>query len=347
MRTILVIDDDVVILELLSAYLSGIGYRVITAPDGRKGLEAFHREPVDVVLCDLVMPGLGGLGVLAEVRKSSPMIPFVVFTGSNDVGKAVEALRLGAWDYLLKPLPGLDLLPPLLVRLEERATLLQEKELYQTRLEEQIRLRTSQLVRQLKEKDLLLAEVHHRVKNNLQVILVLLGWQKDHSQDPAVRTALEAHQSRLYALAMVQEEMSDPNRATLVNGHNYCAGLIHHLLSEFDLTSRVDLRLDLDDLALGPSQAFIVGLILNELVALLAQGDAPSSPWNLGVRLKATGPGAVELTVTESRGVWKRIVHSSEAHGLSWELVRELAVHHGGALVWTPEAPDRIVVRLA
>ena len=71
MQTVLIIDDDPIILELMSAYLTLRGFRAVTAPDGRAGLEAFAAERPDAVLCDLTMPGLGGLGVLAEVKRRS------------------------------------------------------------------------------------------------------------------------------------------------------------------------------------------------------------------------------------------------------------------------------------
>ena len=347
MRTILIIDDDPVILEILSHYLAREGYATVTAPDGKVGLERFDQNPIDIVLCDLSMPGLGGLGVLAEVKKNSPLTPFVVFSGSNDVGLAVQALRQGAWDYILKPLPGLELLPPLLHRLEERAALLREKALYQSHLEDQIKVRTAQLRRQLKEKDLLLAEVHHRVKNNLQIILVLLGLQHDHSTNPAVREALEAHQTRIHALAMVQEEMHDPDNATMVSARNYGMGLIHHLLSAHRLTALVDLSLDLEDLDLAPGQAFTLGLVVNELMSCLSAAPTPSQRWNLDFELKAVTPGTISLKVTDSRGVWGPLAQGPGRPSLVWDLVSALASQNRGEVAWNPDEPNAILVRLA
>ena len=346
MQTILIIDDDPIILELMSAYLTQRGFRAVTAPDGRAGLEVFAAERPDAVLCDLSMPELGGLGVLAEVKRRSPLTPFVVVSGTSDINLAVEALRQGAWDYLLKPLPGLELLPPLLARMEERALFLREKELYQSRLEEQIKVRTTQLLRQLREKDLLLAEVHHRVKNNLQIILILLGLQYDHSTDPAVRSALDASQNRIHALAMVQEEMYDPDHATLVNARHYGTGLIHHLLSAHDLTAQVDLKIEIEDLALSPGLAFTCGLVLNELMAALAVPPA-KGPWTLTFDWRAVGPGRVELTLVESRGVWANWVPAPNRPSLGWDLVSALATQEGGAVLWSPEDPGRMTIRLS
>jgi two-component sensor histidine kinase len=346
LKTVLIIDDDLIILELMSAYLTLQGFRPVTAPDGPAGLEAFSRERPDAVLCDLTMPGLGGLGVLAEVKRRSPLTPFVVVSGTNDLSLAVEALRQGAWDYLLKPLPGLELLPPLLARMEERALFLREKELYQSRLEEQIKVRTAQLMRQLHQKDLLLAEVHHRVKNNLQVILTLLGLQHNHSTDPIVRMALEASQNRIHALAMVQEEMHDPDHATLVNALHYGTGLIHHLLLAYDLTARVDLTLEIEDLSLPPGLAFTCGLVLNELMTGLSQAGIPTVPWSLTFRWRSVGPGQVELALIDSRSVWADWVPAPDRPSLGWDLVSAL-VAPGGAVTWNPNEPGTIVVRLS
>lgn len=345
MATILIIDDDPTICLLLSSFLKQVGYRVVTAPDGRAGLEQFTAERPDFVLCDLAMPGLGGLGVLAEVRRRSPMTPFVVFSGTSDIAQAVEALRQGAWDYLLKPLPDLQLLPPLLARMEERAVFLREKELYQSRLEEQIRVRTAQLVRQLNEKDLLLAEVHHRVKNNLQIILVLLGLQQDHASAPEVKQAIQASCDRVHALAMVQEEMHDGEHATLVAAQGYVTGMVHHLLSAHGLTPQLSLELEVEDLALPPGQAFTCGLVLNELLTALAQPGPPTAPWSLSLVFRGV-VGGIELTLTESRGSWAHWAPGPQRRSLGWEMVAVLVSENGGFIAWDPEAPGKVTVRL-
>jgi two-component sensor histidine kinase len=346
LRTVLLIDDDPVILELLSAYLGAEGFRPVTARDGRAGLAAFDAERPDAVLCDLGMPGLGGLGVLAEVRRRSPLTPFVVFSGTSDLGLAVEALRQGAWDYLLKPLPDLALLPALLGRLEERALLLREKELYQSRLEAEVKQRTAELVRELGEKDVLLAEVHHRVKNNLQIIQVILSLQHEHSADPQVRSALDAAQNRIHTLAMVQEAMHDGVRATLVDARQYAEGIVLHLLSAYDLTTGVDFLLDGDAVGLTPGLAFTFGLVANELLAALAFRGRPAGPWRLAVTLNRLGPAGVELVMADSRGVWADWVPAPARPSLGWDLVSALAAQHKGELVWNQEYPGIITVRL-
>jgi len=346
MRTVLIIDDDPFILTLLEAFLAQKGFRPLTAPDGPQGLALFEAARPDAVLCDLSMPGLSGLGVLAELRRRSPLTPFVVISGSNDVGQAVQALKLGAWDYLLKPLVSLELLPPLLDRLEERALFLREKEGYEARLEEQIRVRTAELERQLREKDVLLAEVHHRVKNNLQIMLVLLGLQRDHATEAPVRRALEAGRQRIHALAMVQDEMHDSDHAVRVGALTYATGLVHHLLQAYDLTEGLRLTLEIEDLGLEPGLAFSCGLILHELVEALGREGPPPGPWSLTFGLRAWEGQGLELWMVEDRGLWARWIPEPDRPSLGWDLVEALAGRHGGAVVWDRRVPGTLTVRL-
>lgn len=314
MLTVLVIDDDSTILLLLEAYLKSVGLRCLTADAGRRGLELFFQEAPDVVLCDLSMPGLDGLGVLAEVKQASPLTPFVVFSGTSDLRRAVEALRLGAWDYLLKPLPDLELLPPLLARLEERAQLLREKERYQTRLEDEVRERTTQLVEKLHEKDLLLAEVHHRVRNNLQMVQAILGLQIDQAQGPA-KLALADAQARLQVLALVQEQLYDRDRAPLVRARQWFPGLVHHLLSAHGHTPDLDLVLHIEERDLVPGQAIVCGLVLSEVLRSLPPGprlEVWLRGWGKGFEMELAASGPFPAPVPE--------------------LARNLALYHGGDL---------------
>jgi len=127
--TILVIDDEKNIREGLSMALEDEGYEVITAEDGKKGLEKALYDAVDLIITDLRMPLISGEEILKKVVTELPSIPVIVLTGHGTVELAVEAMRIGAYDFLTKPL-DLDRLFRLVKRaLENRALVLQKKEL--------------------------------------------------------------------------------------------------------------------------------------------------------------------------------------------------------------------------
>jgi two-component system nitrogen regulation response regulator NtrX len=104
MHSILVIDDEQGIREVLTDILQDEGYRVFTADDGYKGLEILKTEPIDLVFLDIWMPGIGGIEVLQKIVDEFPGIEVVVISGHANIEMAVRAVKLGAYDLLEKPL---------------------------------------------------------------------------------------------------------------------------------------------------------------------------------------------------------------------------------------------------
>jgi two-component system NtrC family response regulator len=102
-KTLLLIDDDESLRRVVEYNMREAGYRVITAADGTSGLEAFQAEPVDVVLTDVRMPEMDGLELLTRLKAMKPDLPVVVLTAHGTIDSAVEAMKLGASDYLTKP----------------------------------------------------------------------------------------------------------------------------------------------------------------------------------------------------------------------------------------------------
>ena len=100
---ILVVDDEAGVRDLLSLVLSRDGYEVVTAPDGERALAAFRKGGFDLVLQDLKMPGMDGLELLKALKEQDPLVPVMVITAFATWDNAVEAMRLGAYDYLKKP----------------------------------------------------------------------------------------------------------------------------------------------------------------------------------------------------------------------------------------------------
>ena len=104
MKSILIIDDDPLIRKTLSSHLSRRGCETRAAEDGESGLEAFAAAPPEVLLLDVRLPDLDGLEVLRRVREQSPRAVVVIMTAYDDMKTTVEAVKLGAFEYLVKPL---------------------------------------------------------------------------------------------------------------------------------------------------------------------------------------------------------------------------------------------------
>jgi len=101
---ILVVDDEPGVRLILSGLLGQLGYRTLEAESARDGLKLIEREPVEVVITDLKMPGEDGLWLLDQVRVRSPFVPVIMLTAHGSVETAVQAMRHGAFDFLTKPL---------------------------------------------------------------------------------------------------------------------------------------------------------------------------------------------------------------------------------------------------
>lgn len=103
-QKILVIDDERNIRRSLNMILSGEGYGVTCASSGQEGLDALEQEPADAALLDIVMPGMNGIEVLQKMRQAHPGLAVIMISGRGTVQDAVQATKLGAYDFLEKPL---------------------------------------------------------------------------------------------------------------------------------------------------------------------------------------------------------------------------------------------------
>jgi len=102
-QRILIVDDDEALRESLELVLASEGYEVASADCGETALERIEEHPVDVVLCDLRMPGIDGFELMPQIRRQLPGVPIVLMSAYGTEDLAVEAMRRGAYDYLAKP----------------------------------------------------------------------------------------------------------------------------------------------------------------------------------------------------------------------------------------------------
>lgn len=145
---IIVIDDDEGIRGMLTFYLRSQGHSVAAFAEGQKAIERCRAQLPDLVLCDLRMPAMDGLAVLEALRGLSPDLPVMVVSGTGDLGDAIRAIKLGAADFVTKPIEDFAVLDHAVGRVLERARLRAENAAYRQHLET-VNARLAESLRQL------------------------------------------------------------------------------------------------------------------------------------------------------------------------------------------------------
>ncbi len=164
---ILIIEDEDILRNIILYYLEECGYKVREASNGRIGLDLFRQHTPSLVLLDLRMPVMGGLEVLGEIHTISPDTPVIIVSGAGNITDAIEAIHLGAWDYITKPIIEMKVLEYAIRRSLERSQLIEENRRYSAHLEEEIAKRTAALEKTTAELKELNARLSSEVKERI------------------------------------------------------------------------------------------------------------------------------------------------------------------------------------
>jgi len=188
----------------------------------------------------------------------------------------------------------------------------------------------------LKEKDVLLKEIHHRVKNNLQIVSSLLSLQISRITEPSVISALEESKNRVRAMAIIHEILYNSDKIGELNFSKYTASLLNNLIATFN-RGQVKVSTDIDDIALGLNDAIPCGLIINELVTnslkhAFEHVDDPA----ISVSMKNGGPDkSIMLTVQDNGKGIPESFNPEDPDTLGMRLVFSLAQQIGGEVSYS------------
>jgi signal transduction histidine kinase len=249
---ILIVDDDPINLKVLTNYLSLENYSCVKAMNGQGALDAIQKygKP-DLMLLDVMMPKMSGFEVCRILRKKYPAneLPIILLTAKSLITDLVEGFSTGANDYLVKPFSKHELL----VRISSH---LQVSKIHNA------------LLRSKKEKETLLHEIHHRVKNNMQVISSLLRLQADGIDDDRIKAALFESQNRILAMATVHENLYKSKYLSHISISPFFKKIAESVITSYrGSLEKTSFDIDSDDLYISIKQASPLGLILNELVS--------------------------------------------------------------------------------
>ncbi|MEO3998922.1 histidine kinase dimerization/phosphoacceptor domain -containing protein [Mesorhizobium sp. CAU 1732] len=255
---VLHIDDDPALARLVERALTRRGYAYEHAGDAQSGMDRIAMGGVDVVVLDHFLDAGTGIGVLAELQAAPSPPPVVYVTGSQEPTVAVEALKAGAADYVLKTV-GEDFIVLLTSAIEqsiEKARLERQKEL------------AEQEVRAARDRaEILLTEVNHRVANSLALVAALVRMQASAVTDPKAKDALNETQARISAIAGLHRRLYTSDDVRSVSLDSYLSTLVEELDTAMKAAghqSRV--RLDLAPLTIPTDRAISIGMIVTELL---------------------------------------------------------------------------------
>ena len=255
-----------------------------------RGIETCRRVSPDCVLLDYKLPDMTGLEFLTLIRSDDPVdapaFAVVMLTGLADEQVAVDALKNGAQDYLVKDRITPEALISAVRRAHEKVGLLRTLKAERDRLAES-----------LAEKEVLLKEVHHRVKNNLQVIASLLRLQASSFTDPAMSAALRESQNRVESMALIHEQLYGTNDLREVDLSEHAALLASNLFRSYGEPDRIGLTIAVEKLPLGVDRAIPASLILNELVSNALKHAFPNGRGGSITVRGCARNGTVELEV--------------------------------------------------
>lgn len=343
--SVLYVDDEVIFLEVIGDLLRECDFNVTTVDNGEQGIRNISENLPDILLLDLYMPGMSGLEVLTWVKNHHPDLPVIIISGISDLKNAMEAIRAGAWDYLVKPIQEIDVLLHAIDRCLERSRLIRQNKEYRENLEKLVEERTREMQRRgrilkssLQEKEILLKEIHHRVKNNMAVMSSLLSLQANAVGDPKLESAFKESSARIRSMAMVHEKLYQSENLSSINFPLYIASLAKHLSSMYRRPDKhIDIRVEAEDIFLNIVKAVPCGLIINELLTnCLKYAFENITEGEVVIGFHDTDDGLVLSIIDDGVGLAEDInMKNPETLGL--QLVDMLTRQLNGRLEWDRE----------
>ena len=295
--SVLFVDDNETIRQLYRRLLEKHVSHLYIAKDGYHGLELYQKHKPDLVITDMVMPVMNGLEMVKEIKKIAPDAKFVVMSAYSEKDSFVEAIHMGIDGYLMKPVEAKKLLS----LIDEFAGItLMKWEL--ERKEKKRREAEEYLKKSLEEKDVLLREVHHRVKNNMQIISSILRMQSRNIDDPKLKDVLQESQNRIHTMALIHENLYNHESLANIKFSSYIKSLAGNIARTY-ARQPADIKFDyqMDDAYLPIDTAIPCGLIINELISnSFKYAFNDNSSGMIGIHFKELADNEYQLIVSDN-----------------------------------------------
>jgi len=302
----------------------------------KEATEMLYKNEYHVAVCEYRLKGTDGLLFLDDLRSQGERIPFII-VGDDTEGVIIEAINRGADFFLNRGENRFQFYVELSLTIK-RAARKYDASAREQREESQRRFHTA-VVQSSKgkadEKDILIQEVHHRVKNNLQLISSILKMHSYRTTDPGTREILEDCRNRIASMALIHEYLYRSDNLVTIRMADYVPRIAENLsdqkpcgMERVEIITRCDpaIKLDIDT-------CIPCGIIINELITnALKYGFIPGGVGEIVVSIDQYRKGLARLQVSENGSATQSSVNLESKETLGMQLVKNLTTQIDGVL---------------
>ena len=302
---VLVIEDEEHSRDCISDFLELVGFSAIRAENGRQGIELFVQHQPDVIVTDIRMPEMDGFDILKFLQTYSSETPVIVISGTDSLDDVAQCLKLGAWDYIIKPVYDFGVVEMSVARVLEKKHLIEENRRYREYLEEEVIKRSDELlsntVRMEQEREQLRAQIVSAQKMEI-VGLLTGGIAHDFNNVLAALTGYaELLQESMKDATGTQVEYLEKITAIAKRGQDLTKRLMSFIRKKRDKLEKVDVHkalLDAETLLRPNCKTVHIKLEMNaqKFMVLGDEAQIQSAFLNLGLNARDAMPSGGDLT---------------------------------------------------
>ncbi|MCK9150957.1 histidine kinase dimerization/phosphoacceptor domain -containing protein [Methanobacterium alcaliphilum] len=325
---ILIVEDEELVAQDIKVILEDLGYEVpAITPSAEEALEKIEESCPDSVLMDIMLEGeMDGIEAAQKISERYD-IPVVYLTAYSNQEILQRAKKTEPYGYILKPFQERDLQINI-----EMALYKHEAKKTQLQLLQQ-RAVNKYLKKALDEKEALLREVHHRVKNNLQIIISLLSLQSKYFEDDQrIHEFFKDYVNQLKSMASIHEKVYQSEDLSSIDFTNYIIGLVSQLSSSYKKSSDIEIEIDAEDIALNVETAIPCGLIINEILTNSFKHAFPSKKGKILVEMYSNEYGMYKLKISDDGVGIPEYIEYPYKGSFGFRMLNTLITQLGGTL---------------
>lgn len=249
---ILIVDDNSKNIQVAANMLNLENFTLGFSLSGEDALTKLKQKEYDLILLDVMMPGMNGYETAVQIKKMAMYkdTPIIFVTAKNDNEDMIKGFECGGVDYVTKPYLSAELLARVKTHLKIK------------NLHDELITTNRDLKENIKIKDMLFKELHHRIKNNFQVILTFLWAQKNSIKDKKSLQALDQTTRRIYTISSLHELLNISDTVS-IDINLYLQGILDSFIAE---NNTIEYKHNIESIKLDYDEAVALGLIFNELL---------------------------------------------------------------------------------